>query len=190
MLFSVVDDRSGVVYQEYRCVYGEDAESALRFLYNAMATKPEEDMPFQGIPEAIYMDNGPVTRSRVFQNVMACLGVKVMTHLPAGSDGRRTTARSKGKVERPFRTVKDVHETLYHFHEPRDEAEANLWLRRYLIRYNAQDHRSEPHSRIEDWGQHLSEKGVRLGPILRLRAGTGTEQSQHRHPHHRGRRDL
>ena len=60
MLFSVADDRSGVVYQEYRCVYGEDAESALRFLYNAMAAKPEEDMPFQGIPEAIYMDNGPV----------------------------------------------------------------------------------------------------------------------------------
>lgn len=150
MLFSVADDRSGVVCQEYQCVYGEDAESALRFLYNAMAAKPEEDMPFQGIPEAIYMDNGPVTRSRVFQNVMACLGVKVMTHLPAGSDGRRTTARSKGKVERPFRTVKDVHETLYHFHEPQDEAEANLWLRRYLVRYNAQDHRSEPHSRIED----------------------------------------
>jgi hypothetical protein len=37
MLFSVVDDRSGVGYQEYRCVYGEDAESALRFLFNAMA---------------------------------------------------------------------------------------------------------------------------------------------------------
>lgn len=161
MLFSVADDRSGTVYQEYRCVYGEDAESALRFLYNAMAAKPEEDMPFQGIPEAIYMDNGPVTRSRVFQNVMACLGVKVMTHLPAGSDGRRTTARSKGKVERPFRTVKDVHETLYHFHEPQDEAEANLWLRRYLVRYNAQDHRSEPHSRIEDWARHLPEKGYR-----------------------------
>ena len=161
MLFRVADDRSGVVYQEHRCVYGEDAESALRFLYNAMAAKPEEDMPFQRIPEAIYMDNGPVTRSRVFQNVMACLGVKVMTHLPAGSDGRRTTARSKGKVERPFRTVKDVHETLYHFHEPQDEAEANLWLRRYLVRDNAQDHRSEPHSRIEDWARHLPEKGYR-----------------------------
>ena len=36
MLFSVVDDRSGIAYQEYRCVYGEDAESALRFLFNAM----------------------------------------------------------------------------------------------------------------------------------------------------------
>jgi hypothetical protein len=41
MLFSVVDDRSGVDYEEYRCVYGEDAESALRFLLNAMAPKQE-----------------------------------------------------------------------------------------------------------------------------------------------------
>jgi hypothetical protein len=34
MLYSVVDDRSGVAYQEYHCVYGEDAETALRFLFN------------------------------------------------------------------------------------------------------------------------------------------------------------
>lgn len=45
MLFSVVDDRSGVSYEEYRCVYGEDAESALRFLFNAMA--PKADPPFR-----------------------------------------------------------------------------------------------------------------------------------------------
>jgi hypothetical protein len=36
MLFSVVDDRSGLAYQEYRCVYGEDVEAGLRFLFNAM----------------------------------------------------------------------------------------------------------------------------------------------------------
>jgi hypothetical protein len=42
MLFSVVDDRSGVAYQEYRCVYGEDVETALRFLFNAMSPKLPE----------------------------------------------------------------------------------------------------------------------------------------------------
>jgi hypothetical protein len=64
-------------------------------------------------------------------------------------------------VERPFRTVKEAHETLYHFHEPKDEAEANLWLRRYLINYNNQKHRSEPHSRVEDWLENLPPNGVR-----------------------------
>ena len=126
MLFSAVDDHSGVVYDEYRCVYGEDAKSALRFLFNAMAPKPEAELPFQGIPATIYMDNGPVSRSKVFQSVMGSLGVRVLTHMPPSEAERRTPARSKGKVERPFRTIKEVHETLYHFHKPKDEAKANL----------------------------------------------------------------
>ena len=90
MLFSVVDDRSGTAYQEYRCVYGEDAETALRFLFNAMASK--EGTAFQGIPEMIYLDNGPVAKSLVFQNMMERLGVNWQTHMPAGSDGKDNRA--------------------------------------------------------------------------------------------------
>lgn len=158
-LYSVVDDRSGTSYQEYRCVYGEDAESALRFLFNAMAAK--DDTEFQGIPEMLYLDNGPVAKSLVFQTVMERLGVNWQTHMPAGSDGTRVTARSKGKVERPFRTVKEAHETLYHFHEPETEAEANLWLRNFINKYNDKPHRREAHSRIEDWMANLPETGFR-----------------------------
>ncbi len=58
MLYSVVDDRSGVAYQEYHGVYGEDVEAALRFLFAAMAPKDTEAFPFQGIPHMLYMDNG------------------------------------------------------------------------------------------------------------------------------------
>ena len=159
MLYSVVDDRSGTSYQEYRCVYGEDAESALRFLFNAMA--PKEDTEFQGIPEMVYLDNGPVAKSLVFQTVMERLGVEWKTHMPAVSDGTRVTARSKGKVERPFRTVKEAHETLYHFHVPETEAEANLWLRNFINKYNDKPHRREPHSRIEDWMANFPETGIR-----------------------------
>ena len=161
MLFSVVDDRSGVNYQEYRCVYGEDAESALRFLFNAMAPKADPTLPFQGRPKMIYLDNGPVAKSQVFQNVMQALGIEWKTHIPAGKDGTRTTARSKGKVERPFRTVKEAHETLYHFHKPETELQANEWLLRYLIRYNGQRHRHETHSRLDDWLAKLPADGLR-----------------------------
>jgi hypothetical protein len=161
MLFSVVDDRSGVAYQEYRCVYGEDVAAALRFLFNAMTPKDEAGLVLQGIPAMLYLDNGPVAKSAIFRRVMAQLGVDVRTHMPRGSDGRRVTARSKGKVERPFRTVKEAHETLYHFHTPQNEAEANLWLRNYLVRYNAQPHRSEPHSRAGDWSSNLPQAGIR-----------------------------
>lgn len=105
MLYSVVDDRSGAAYQEYRCVYGEDAESALRFLFNAMAPKPEDSgLVLQGIPDALYLDNGPVAKSRVFQNVMECLGVRVMPHLPAGKDGRRVMTGSWYEKPRTLQT--------------------------------------------------------------------------------------
>ena len=81
MLFSVVDDRSGVAYQEYHCVYGEKhVEAALRFLFNAMAPKPMDDFPFHGIPSMMYLDNGPVAKSHVFQQVMRYLGVDVRAH--------------------------------------------------------------------------------------------------------------
>jgi hypothetical protein len=158
MLFSVVDDRSGVAYQEYHCAYGEDVESALKFLFNAMAPKADARFPFCGRPHALYLDNGPVARSQVFHQVMGYLDIDVRTHLPSG---RRTTARAKGKVERPFRTVKEMQETLYHFHEPQTEDEANAWLCNFLLRYNEMPHRSEPHTRMEDWLQHLPSEGLR-----------------------------
>jgi hypothetical protein len=161
MLYSVVDDRSGVSYQEYHEVYGEDTGAALKFLFNAMSAKQTADFPFQGIPSMIYMDNGPIGRSSVFQKVMNYLGVEVRTHVPKGKDGRRVTARAKGKVERPFRTVKEMHETLYHLHEPETITEANTWLMQFLLHYNKQPHRRESHSRMEDWMRNLTPDGIR-----------------------------
>lgn len=161
MLYSVIDDRSGVAYQEYHCVYGEDVGAALRFLFNAMSPKKTDGFSFCGIPQMIYMDNGPIARSHVFQEVMKYLGVEIRTHVPAGKDGRRVTARATGKGERPFRTVKELHETLYHFHEPESDEEANAWLMIFLIRYNNMEHRSESHSRMEDWVLNHPETGIR-----------------------------
>ncbi|HEY9881674.1 MAG TPA: IS481 family transposase [Leptolyngbyaceae cyanobacterium] len=161
MLYSVVDDRSGVAYQEYHGVYGEDVVAALRFLFAAMSPKPTENFPFQGIPRILYMDNGPIARSLVFQKVMGYLGIEVRTHMPKGKDGNRVTARAKGKVERPFRTVKEMLETLYHLREPQTEAEANAGLLRFLLHYNSRPHRSEAHSRLEDWLANVPPAGVR-----------------------------
>lgn len=161
MIYSVADDRSGAAYQEYHCVYGEDVEAALRFIFAAMSPKQDAQFVLQGIPSKLYCDNGPIARSHIFQQVMQYLGIEVLTHMPKDSDGTRVTARSKGKVERPFRTVKEMHETLYHFHEPQNEAEANEWLFNFLIRYNNMQHRSEAHSRMEDWQLNLPSTGIR-----------------------------
>ena len=48
MLFSVVDDRSGVAYQEYRCVYGEDVESACAFCSTRCARRTTSHSPSKG----------------------------------------------------------------------------------------------------------------------------------------------
>ena len=93
-------------------------EAALRFLFNAMAPKSDPEFPLQGRPAMLYMDSGPIGKSLIFHRVMGYLGIEVRTHLPKGSDGLRPTARSKGKVERPFRSVKEMHETLYYLHAP------------------------------------------------------------------------
>lgn len=92
---------------------------------------------------------------------MLALDIQWQTHLPPAKDEGRTTARSKGKVERPFRTIKEAHETLYHFNKPETEKEANEWLMRYLVNYNDNDHRSESHSRREDWLLNLPNEGYR-----------------------------
>jgi len=63
-------------------------------------------------------------------------------------------------VERPFRTVKEAHETLYHFHKPETDTEANRWLHKYLLHYNDLPHRTESHSRLEDWLQRLPTTGI------------------------------
>ncbi len=160
-LAGVTDYRSGVCYQEYHVVKGEDAMTALLFLFNAMSAKKDKGCPFQGIPSVIYMDAGPVSKSRVFLWAMKQLGVEVRVHMPRGSDGRRTTARSKGKVERSFQAIKSSLETLYHLQQPETLEEANAWLHRYLEEYNAMGHRHEEHSRIADWLQNLPPQGFR-----------------------------
>lgn len=161
LLASVVDDRSGMMYQEYHLSEGENVLMALLFLFNAMSVKSQKHIPFQGIPVMIYMDNGPVAKSLVFQRVCKQLGIEIRTHMPASKDGRRTTARAKGKVERAFNTVQNQLETLYHFHKPSSLEEANNWLWNYLAHYNSLSHRHEKHSRLEDWQSNLPPEGYR-----------------------------
>jgi hypothetical protein len=80
----VVDDRSGVAYQEYLIVYGEDVPAALRFLFRAMAPKTMEGFPFQSRPHMLYLDNGPIAKSQFFRRVMRYLDIEVRYHMPQG----------------------------------------------------------------------------------------------------------
>jgi hypothetical protein len=162
-LFSVVDDYSRVNYQEYHLVYGEEVEAGLLFLFRAMAPKNDPAFPFQGIPKTLYMDNGPLAKSRVLRRVLEeKLGIEIKVHdIPERGGRRRTPARSKGKVERCFRAIKESFETLFHFHKPETVREANEWLFQHLLHYNCQEHPTKVGNRIEIWAAGLPVEGFR-----------------------------
>lgn len=160
-LISVTDDKSGVLYSEYVETQGEDVLVALKFLFKAMSPKKESGMPFQGIPKMLYTDNGSFAKSIIFKRVLAGLGIEFKTHLPRGKDGRRTTSRAKGKIERTNRTIKESFETLFHLHKPSKLSQANQWLMNYLKQYNGAPHRSEKLSKMVVWRQFLPTEGYR-----------------------------
>ncbi len=160
-LASVTDDKSGVLYSEYIETSGEDVLTALKFLFNAMSAKKISGFPFQGIPQTLYTDNGAFARSALFRRVLTCLGIDLKTHMPRGSDGRRTTARSKGKVERTNRTTKESFETLFHFHQPASLDQANEWLINYLFQYAEMPHRADKLKRLQAWLKYLPTNGYR-----------------------------
>ena len=141
--------------QAYHQVYAEDVKAALLFLFHAMPPKDDPAFPFQGIPTVLYIDNGPLAKSRVFHRGLAeKLGIEINVHeTPQQGGRRRTAARAKGKVERGFRAVEESFETLFHVHLPETTGEANQWLFNHLLHENSQQHPTQAGSRIEVWAR-------------------------------------
>lgn len=163
--YAITDDRSGVVYAEYRETRGEDVQAALEVIYAAMADKNDPSFPFQGIPDCFYFDPGPVGASPLVKRVLEeKLGSKVRIHQSDRSTGKRKkAARAKGKIEKQFLPLKEDFESLFHFHRPSHVNQANEWLRKYLLPFNSRAH-PEPGfegSRIEVWVKDLPAKGYR-----------------------------
>jgi hypothetical protein len=79
MLFRVVDDPGGGGF-------AKNAAPARRILFNATAPKAESRLVLQRIPKMIYSDNGPVTISRMYENVAARLNANVRGHMQKDSD--------------------------------------------------------------------------------------------------------
>lgn len=89
-LFAFIDDCSRVVpFAQF--FFSEKTES--------LSTVFKEALLRRGIPKIVYVDNGKVYRSEVFQVACASLGI-VLTHT------QPYDAASKGKIERFFGTVK------------------------------------------------------------------------------------
>lgn len=153
--FSVIDDKSGLTYSRYYLAEGEDTLTALDFLYHAFSKMTDDDIELYGIPDFIYTDNASFVKSKLFMRVMAKLGIQVLTHLPRGKGGRKTTARAKGKSERLHRSIKTMVEPRYKFDLPKTLDHANACLAELAIELGQKKHRSQNITRHQVWKANL-----------------------------------
>lgn len=160
MLALFTDDASGCISGQYVIASGEDAISALQVLYKAMEGQTKGSF-IKGIPMYLYADNGSFVKSSIYIRVLKLLDITLSTHMPKSSDGRRVPARSKGKVERANRTLKDDFETLFHFQRPESLEQLNQWLHEYIRKYNEKPHRRAKCSRFQFWKDLLPESSYR-----------------------------
>lgn len=155
MVYSVIDDKSGLIYSRYYLAEGEDTLTALDFLYHAFSKMAHEEPELYGIPDFIYTDNASFVKSRLFMRVMTKLGIQVLTHLPRGKGGRKTAARAKGKVERLHRSIKSMVEPCYQFELPNTLEHGNGYLRHFAIGIAHKKHRSQSLTRYQVWQTNL-----------------------------------
>lgn len=155
MVYSVIDDKSGLVYSRYYLAEGEDTLTALDFLYHAFSKMTGEQPELYGIPDFIYTDNASFIKSRLFMRVMTKLGIQVLTHLPRGKGGRKTTARAKGKSERLHRSIKSMVEPRYQFELPNELDHGNDYLRQFAIEIAHKKHRTQNLTRYQVWKTNL-----------------------------------
>lgn len=105
--YGLCDDHSGLRLSQYTVAAGESALGSIEFLKWAWSAAPEH-APFEGWPDELYVDNGPLARHQAFDKFAERLGLKVTAHMPYKS-------RCTGKVENNWRTMWRKFENKFFF---------------------------------------------------------------------------
>lgn len=158
----IVDDFSRAAYVEL--VTGNSTQTWLQAFAHAASEKPGHTYPFCGLPDEIYTDNDAVVKSARFERVLSMFAPPVVVTKALPYIGKR----SKGKVERFVRTVKDDFESVHRaievphlarvidqrHHKPtewRNLDEANAAIRQWLLEYNNRIHGTTSQAPFERW---------------------------------------
>ncbi|MDP9313733.1 MAG: DDE-type integrase/transposase/recombinase [Chloroflexota bacterium] len=96
-----IDDHSRAIMGFHLSFSHPNSNSIALAFHHAMCPKPEELWVMHGIPRMIYIDNGKDFRSRHIQEVCTHFNIERRSH-------ERYLARSKGKIERWFRTLEEM----------------------------------------------------------------------------------
>lgn len=149
-VWGLVDDYSGCRAARYCIARGENAADGIEFLQWAWS-KVADHAPFQGIPDILYMDNGPLAKTKAFQHFCReVAGVDLKVH-------EAYRSQATGKCEAGWKDIWRRFEAKF-LREPgwQDRefslAELNQEIAAYVReRVNRRDHRRLPGSKEAAW---------------------------------------
>ena len=147
----IVDDFSGLAALKYVVHRGESAALCRQFLMDAWCGLDAE-LPLRGLPEIIYCDNGSFSKTEETQNFLSQemgVAVELKTH-------EAYRARSTGKIERNWRSVKGNFETSFlSGKEYWLLSELNAMLVKWCVRQGEARHRMLPMTKCEAYLKNL-----------------------------------
>ena len=160
--WGLADDFSGYRAQRYVVAPGEAALDGIEFLRWCWEARADH-APFQGLPQILYMDNGPLAKYTPFRVFCQEVGIDLKTHEPY-------RPQAKGKVETGNRDLKEQFEGRF-LRDPGWKtreillSELNQELAWFRQQTNATPHRRLPLTKEAAWLRIMLGQGpVRLTP--------------------------
>jgi len=140
---------------------GESSADALQFCRYAFCTKEDERIVFRGLPDTLYMDNGPLAKAEAAREFFDRIRVLIKTHEPESPS-------DTGKIEARWKHVWPAYESVSFLMDPDWAAkeyklsEINGTLTEYMLRLNKKRHPnpSRRATREEIWLTVLHDGGV------------------------------
>ncbi len=169
---AIIDDHSRALWAEI--VPANDTRAWLTAFGNAAREKGSE-FPFCGLPDEVYVDNDAVVKSVRFGRIMRMFSPPVEIRKALPYIGKR----SKGKVERVIRTIKEDFEAVHSaaevphlaqvidqsHHKPtrwRSLEEANEHLVAWLLEYNNRAHSTTGVAPFRRWMAGATAENLRV----------------------------
>ncbi len=108
---------------------GENAIDWRSFLIECFLEKKDKRIPFEGLPEILYSDQGSGVCSGVIRNMIRRLRCRPEAHAPGNS-------RAKGYVEGRISAFKGSFEPRLNFMDLRDLDQLNYYITAFMVEHN------------------------------------------------------
>ncbi len=140
-----VDHTSGAFAVRYYHTGGETAEDLIDFLRYAWGPKADPRYTFRGVPQILYMDQGPGNKARITQHLLRALDVRWIGHAPGN-------ARATGAVEGAQGWWETYFETRLREQPAASVEQLNAWAEAEALYYNHDRIHSRHHmTRLAAW---------------------------------------